>query len=255
MPMPSVDVVWKAHCRDSKVRYRLLSYLHRLASLNDDYRRRDGRPWRSLIGASPSAQPRPDIEVFDDLVSGLILISSTVALHPERLVARAEEAGLPVSAPDGDSAHRITLDEIRLRGLDFKLFDPRARCPDDDRMSFVFMDCPAHHFLDGRLVALVEKDGVVHLDAPRLRLGSYLEDWTDCLFSWIRFFMVGDFWWQRREELQGYADYREVFKQLQTRRGHAEAEDATFDAVLSTLSQHAEYSIDEVDSLAKAGKA
>ena len=83
MPTPSVDVVWKAHCRDSKVRYRLLSYLHRLASLNDDCRRGDGYPWRSLIGASPYAQPRPDIEVFDDLVSGLILISSAVALHPE----------------------------------------------------------------------------------------------------------------------------------------------------------------------------
>jgi hypothetical protein len=75
------------------------------------------------------------------------------------------------------------------------------------------------------------------------------------LFSWIRFFHVGDFWWQRREELQGYADYRGVFEQLQTVRGSVEAGDATFDAVLSTFSQHAEHGIGEVDNLAKAGKA
>ena len=127
---------------------------------------------------------------------------------------------------------------MRLRGLDFKLFDPSKRYSDDDRMSFVFMECPVHHFLDGRLVVIVKKDGEVHLGVPRLRLEPYLEDWTDCLLSWIRFFLVGDFWWQGRKELNGYADYRDVFKQLQTERGRAEAEDATFDAVLSTFSQH-----------------
>ena len=89
----------------------------------------------------------------------------------------------------------------------------------------------------------------------RASTSAYLEDWTDCLFSWIRFFLVGDFWWQRREELQGYADYRGVFEELQTERGSAEAEEATFDAVLSTFSQHAEHWIGEVQSLAKAEKA
>ena len=121
-------------------------------------------------------------------------------------------------------------------------------------MSFVFLECPEHHFLDGRLVQVTHGDKL-YLSSPSIRLCSYLEDWTDCLFAWTRFFLMGDFWWQRREELQGYADYRGVFEELQTARGSAEAEDATFDAVLSTFSQHAEHGIGEVAKLAKAGKA
>jgi hypothetical protein len=253
--MPSVDVVWKAHCRDPKVRYRLLGYLDRLARLSDGYLRRGERSWLSVVGEENHARPRPNIRAIDDVVVGPILVASTIALHPERLVARAHEAGLSVTERDSESPHRIALDEVRLRGLDFKLFDPRKLHPNDDRMSFVFMECPAHHFLDGRLVKVVERDGKVYLDAPHVRLETYLEDWTDCLFSWIRFFLVGDFWWQRREELQGYADYRGVFEELQTVRGSAEAGDATFDAVLSTFSQHAEHGIGEVDNLAKASKA
>jgi len=254
--MSSVYVLWKAHCREPNVRYRLIGYLDRLARLSDGYLRQDSRPRLGLVGEGHQAQSRPAIQIIDDLVHGPILISSTIALHPERLVARAHEAGLSVTAPDNESLHRIEIGEVRLRGLDFKLFDPRELHPNDDRMSFVFMECPAHHFLDGRLVKVIERDGKVYLDAPGVRLEIYLEDWTDCLFSWIHFFLVGDFWWRRREELQGYADYRGVFEQLQTARGSAEeAMDATFDAVLSTFSQHAEHWIGEVDSLVKGGKA
>lgn len=253
--MSSVDVLWKAHCREPNVRYRLIGYLDRLARLSDGYLRRDGRPRLGLVGEGHQARPRPAIQTIDDVVQGPILISSAIALHPERLVARAHEAGLSVTAPDSENLHRIEIGEVRLRGLDFELFDPRELHPNDDRMSFVFMECPAHHFLDGRLVKVVERGGKIYLGAPGVRLETYLEDWTDCLFSWIHFFLVGDFWWRRREELQGYADYRGVFEQLQTARGSAEATDATFDAVLSTFSQHAEHWIGEVDSLAKAGKA
>ena len=92
----------------------------------------------------------------------------------------------------------VVLDAVRLRGLSFKLFDPRGLYPNDDRMSFVFVECPEHHFLDGRLVEVAERDGKVYLSTPSIHLRSYLEDWTDCLFAWIRFFLMGDFWWQRR---------------------------------------------------------
>jgi hypothetical protein len=207
------------------------------------------------VGEGNHAPRRPDIEVIDEVVSGPVLISSAIAPHPETLVARAREAGLTVIDPVGAASHLVALDEVRLRGLGFKLFDPRALYPGADRMSFVFLECPEYHFLDGRLVHVSKKDGKVYLSEPSIRLDSYLEDWTDCLFSWIRFFLVGDFWWHRREELQGYSDYRGVFEELQTARGRADAEDATFDAVLSTFSQHAEHWIGEVQSRARAGKA
>jgi hypothetical protein len=249
--MPSVNVLWKSNCRDPQIRYRLLGYLHRLARLSDSYLRRGERPFLSLVGKEPMTPPRANIETIDKTI-GPILISSLIGPHPETLIARAGEAGLAVVEPRGEGAPLIALDEVLLRGLDFKLFDPRSLYPGDDRMSFVFLECPEHHFLDGRLVEITEKDGAIHLSSPSIHLDSYLEDWTDCLFAWIRFFLVGDFWWQRREELQGYGDYRGVFEQLQTERGSAEAEEATFEAVLSTFSQHAEHTIDQVQSLAKA---
>jgi hypothetical protein len=52
---------------------------------------------------------------------------------------------------------------------------------------------------------------------------------------------MGDLWWRRHEELHGYHDYRSVFESVQTTRGSAVAEDATFEAVISTFTQHAEH--------------
>jgi len=252
--MSSVDVVWKGHCRNLEARYRLLGYVHRLARVSDTYLRQGERPYLSLVGEGHEALPRPNIKIFDETLQGPVLVSSAIGPHPETIVARALEAGLKVIAPKNDAPQLIVLDAVRLRGLDFKLFDPRGLYPEIDRMSFVFLECPEHHFLDGRLVKVTHGDKL-YLSSPSIRLCSYLEDWTDCLFAWTRFFLMGDFWWQRREELQGYADYRGVFEELQTARGSAEAEDATFDAVLSTFSQHAEHGIGEVAKLAKAGKA
>jgi hypothetical protein len=131
-------------------------------------------------------------------------------------------------------------------------------------MSFVFLECPEHPFLDGRLVEIAtsedcEASGAaalrgadLYLCAPSVHLRYYLEDWTDCLFSWIKFFFIGDFWWHRWEEMQGYADYRQVFEDLQADRGNEAAEQAAFDAVLATFSQHAEHWIGEVEGWAKS---
>ncbi|HET7210915.1 MAG TPA: hypothetical protein VFI85_04125, partial [Methyloceanibacter sp.] len=91
----------------------------------------------------------------------------------------------------------------------------------------------------------------LYLCAPSVHLRHYLEDWTDCLFSWIKFFFIGDLWWHRREEMQGYTDYRQVFEDLMADRGAGPAEEATFDAVLATFVQHAEHWIGEVEGWAK----
>ena len=56
----------------------------------------------------------------------------------------------------------IAIDQGRLAGLDFKLFDPRGLYPGEDRMSFVFLECPELPFLDGRLVEIASIE-----DCPR----------------------------------------------------------------------------------------
>ena len=52
--------------------------------------------------------------------------------------------------------------------------------------------------------------------------------------------------------MEGYADYRQVFADLQADRGNEAAEESAFDAVLATFVQHAEHWIGEVEGWAKA---
>lgn len=267
--MPSVSIVWKGNCHDPQTRYRLLGHLHRLAAQSDEYLRLR-QPQRPRVlnvmneqrgGARKS---RPNIETVDEEAAGTILISSFVSPNQNALVANARAAGVALIEDPAGGAPLIALKEARLRGLDFKLFDPRGLYPGADRMSFVFLECPEHRFLDGRLVEIATgedcaasgndalRDADLYLCAPSVHLRYYLEDWTDCLFSWIKFFFIGDLWWHRWEEMQGYADYRQVFEDLQADRGPDNAEEAAFDAVLATFAQHAEHWIGEVEGWAKA---
>jgi hypothetical protein len=214
-------------------------------------------------GGSPRA--RANIETIDQDISGKVLLSSFVSLNPEALIADARRTGLTlVEDLNAKVPPLIAVGDARLRGLDFKLFDPRGLYPGADRMSFVFLECPDQPLLDGRLVEVATgedcvasgaetlRDADIYLCAPSIHLRYYLEDWTDCLFSWIKFFFIGDFWWYRWEEMQGYADYRQVFEDLEVDRGSEAAQEATFDAVLGTFAQHAEHWIGEVEEWAKA---
>lgn len=268
--MPSVSVVWKGNCHDQLTRYRLLGYLHRLAARSDEFWRRrqpERPPVLKVVNAEhgKATRPRANIELIDEEVSGAILVSSHISPDPERLAAAARRDGLAlIDNAEDREAPAIVLAKARLRGIDFKLFDPRGLYPGADRMSFVFVECDENPGLDGWLVERVSSEdraasAAETLDAADLQLGApsvhlryYLEDWTDCLFSWIKFFFIGDFWWHRWEEMQGYADYRHVFEDLQAARGAEAAEEAAFDAVLATFSQHAEHWIGEVEGWAKA---
>jgi hypothetical protein len=268
--MASVSVVWKGNCHDPLARYRLLGYLHRLAARSDEFwrLRQPERPHVLKVMHAENGKgtrPRANIETIDEEVSGTVLVSSLVSPNPERLASAAPAAGLAlVESPEGDNAPLIALKRARLRGIDFKLFDPRGLYPAADRMSFVFLEGEANSPLDGWLVERAAKEdcaasGVealraadLYLCAPSVHLRYYLEDWTDCLFSWIKFFFIGDLWWHRWEEMQGYADYRHVFEDLREDRGAEAAEEAAFDAVVATFSQHAEHWIGEVEGWAKA---
>jgi hypothetical protein len=268
--MPSVIVAWKGSCRDATIRTRLLGHLHRLALESDDYlrSRQPERPaFLNLVNDERTSglRARANIETIDRPIPGPVIVSSFISTSPEALVESARESGLHViDRQDASSPPLIILTEGKLVGLDFKLFDPRGIYPAEDRMSFVFLECPEHPFLDGRLVEISEiadcptgegetlPEASAYLATPSIHLRYFLEDWTDCLFSWIKFFFIGDFWWRRWVEMQGYADYRGVFKELQDARGGEEAEHASFDAVLGTFAQHAEHWIGEVEGWARS---
>ena len=266
--MPSVAVVWKGNCREPRTRYRLLGHLHRLAARSDEYLRLR-QPERPRIldimneQRGGNLRSRSNIETVDQDIAGRILISSFISPDPQALVGEARKAGLGLIEHANDLP-LLQIGKARLSGLDFKLFDPRGLYPGADRVSFVFLECPQHPFLDGSLVEIATSEDCaasgaaslsgadLYLCAPSVHLRYYLEDWTDCLFSWIKFFFIGDLWWHRWEDMAGYADYRQVFEDLATDRGSEAAEQAAFDAVLATFSQHAELWIGEVEGWAKA---
>jgi hypothetical protein len=269
--MPSVIVDWKGSCRDPLIRTRLLDYLHRLAVRSDEYLRlsQPQRPFvLKVLGEQRGAAlaQRENVEVVDQPISGRILVSNWISPNADALAASARKAGLQVSGDQTEGHFMIGIEKALLRGLDFKLFDPRGLYPGADRMSFVFLECPDYPFLDGRLVEVAHADEIeggevgktgtesLYLANPASHLRYYLEDWTDCLFSWVKFFFLGDLWWHRWEDMQGYDDYRGVFEQFQAERGREAAEEATFDAVLGTFCQHAEHWIGEVEGWAEDEK-
>jgi hypothetical protein len=253
--MSSVVVGWTGRCPDPKDRAKLVAYLQLLAEVSDSYLR-NVRPARPVAVVTPEApsktrRARANIEHVSRAISGQIVISSGIVHDQNTFLAASREANLQtIDHPEIDRASITWLKDARLSGIDFRLYDPSELHPGSDRLSFVFLETKAASFLDGRLVqvergedheAAVIREANFYLAGPKVHLPNYLEDWIDLLFSWVKYFFVGDLWWRRLEEMQGYEDYREVFSDVQRTMGREHAEQATFDAILATFTQHAEH--------------
>jgi hypothetical protein len=254
--MSSVVVGWTGRCPDPKDRARLVTHLQRLAEVSDSYLR-SRPPARSFAMFTPDApssksrRARANIEHVNRGISGRIVISSGIVQDQNAFLAAAREADLPaIDHPEIERASITWLEQARLSGIDFRLYDPNELHPGADRLSFVFLESKAAPLLDGRLVQVDRSEdhdaGIIreanfYLAGPKVYLHSYLEDWIDLLFSWVKYFFVGDLWWRRFEEMQGYEDYREVFSDVQGTLGTERAEQATFDAILATFTQHAQH--------------
>ena len=254
--MSAVVVGWTGRCPDPKDRARLIAHLERLAEASDGYLRNARHGVVVAAGGSTELRgkrqrARANIERVDGAISGRIAISSGIVPDQNAFLAAARDASLPtMEHPELDRASVTWLEGARLSGIDFRLYDPIQLHPGADRLSFVFLETIAAPFLNGRLVqvergkdhsAEVIREASFYLGGPKVHLHNYLEDWIDLLFSWVKYFFVGDLWWRRFEDMQGYEDYRAVFSDVQNTMGTERAEQATFDAVLATFTQHAEH--------------
>jgi hypothetical protein len=249
--MSSVVVGWTGQCPDPLARKRLTGHLRRLAEVSHDFLRTK-LPRRTTHGLERVR--RADVECVSQAIVGQILVSSRTAPDRESFVKAAHAAGLPAfDHAESDSASLALLDNARLSGIDFRLFDPRELYPGRDRMSFVFLETPGTPFLDGRLVQVHRSEACklyaaelirganFYLTAPAIELHAYLEDWSDLLLAWVKYFFVEDLCWRRREEMQGFEDYRDIFLDVETTLGRERAERSTFDAILATFAQQAEH--------------
>lgn len=233
----------------------MIAHLERLAEVSDSYLRyrldQVVAPLRTSQSPGRRQRTRANIERIDGPISGKIVISSGIVPDQNTFLAATREASLPTMAhPELERSSITWLKDARLSGIDFRLYDPNQLHPGADRLSFVFLETKAAPFLNGRLVqvdrgrdhdAEIIRKASFYLAGPKVHLHSYLEDWLDLLFSWVKYFFVGDLWWRRFEDMQGYEDYREVFSDVQKTMGTERAEQATFDAILATFTQHAEH--------------
>ena len=222
--MDLVRVSFTGRCREAKARLKLLTYLRRLAERSQRY---------LLAGGGESS-----IETIDRKRTGKILIADSVGADARVFIDQAKDAGLHLlSEPEIKSANFAVLPHVRLSGLGFPLFESDSGGRDQKHFSFVFLDCPGTAFLDG---ALVQISAVDRLERAEIELPSALGEWIDLLFSWVKFFHIGDFTWHRGEPLPNYAEYRAILLRLQDELGPERAEAAAFNALLATFANHAE---------------
>jgi hypothetical protein len=222
--MNLVRVSFTGRCREAKARVKLLTYLRRLAE----------RSQRYLLAAGGGAT----IEMIDRKRTGRIFVAESVAADSRVFADQATDAGIRLlSEPNVKGATFAVLPHARLSGLDFPLFEATAGQREQKRFSFVFLDAPGTAFLDGALVQIGAGD---QLERAEIELPTDLGEWIDLLFSWVKFFHIGDFAWHRGEPLPNYSEYRAILLALQDELGPDRAEAAAFNALLATFANHAE---------------
>ncbi len=222
--MDLVRVSFTGRCREASARLKLLTYLRRLAE----------RSQRYLLAAGGGSS----IEMIDRKRTGKILVADSVASDTRVFTDQANDAGISlVTGPNGKGSTFAVLPHARLSGLDFPLFESTDGQPGRRRFNFVFLDAPGTPFLDGALVQIGAGD---QLERAEIELPADLGEWIDLLFSWVKFFHIGDFAWHRGEPLPNYGEYRAILLGLQDELGPERAEAAAFNALLATFANHAE---------------
>ena len=233
--MSSVIVTWKGRCEDQKVWQDLLADFGPIA-WDNRHRWAEEQPMPRIvrqIARSRKAGPMPVyVKTFDQDVRGKIVMCSDIAEDGKAL--REELAGHGVACEDetGTSRHFLfRLQSVHLKGVEFRLFDPRELYPGEDRFSCVFLECLSMPFLDGYLVRAsgpewcrsVKKPQLAGIDwyieSPYLHLRRYYESWTVLVLSWMKFFYIPALSYVHDETLSGYDRHSRIFGMLEEKMG------------------------------------
>jgi hypothetical protein len=134
--------------------------------------------------------------------------------------------------------------ELRLHGIDFRLYDPRGLYPGADRMSFVFLESSKLPSVNG-CIALVENkeqcqvygsDAIRSADwlvsTPNIHLRYCREEWSDRLLGWLKYFYIPNLFFQRWEDMPHYEELRTLFDEQCARLGIQSTKEFAFDILL-----------------------
>jgi hypothetical protein len=271
--MGSVNVIWRGSCSDRRTQLEMRELLDLLA------RRSAGRirgpvqersAWLEMLTA-PRRERAPlldSVRLFDDEIEGRILADPFLAPEPGLLYEDAHWSKIEMVAVEQggadksevfclslDSSHAqwlLSLSRLRLFGIDFQLFDPRSLYPNSDRLSFVFLESPELPCLTGWL-AQAENQAQCHLyssevirsadwyiSTPTIHLRYYLEEWSDLLFAWVKYFFVPDLYYWRYESLPHYEEDRTLIDGICQELGADHAKYAVLDFLVDRFEREAD---------------
>jgi hypothetical protein len=228
--MPSVRVGWSGKCLIKEKQAQLTSFLSRLAARSEARLNGTAPPRPAFLQMlvdqrTQAIPPVPTIRHFDEDIEGRVLLAPNVVADEAHLVAEAKRLGLSL-VPVRPESDRLLLavDRIRVRGIDFQLFDPRNLYPGEDRVSFVFLASEAAPFLEGCLAQVTGRElcrlydspavnsADWYLSAPSIHLRYYLEEWSDYFLAWVKYFSIPDLRYWRTEDLPRYEEIRSEFE-------------------------------------------
>ncbi len=241
--MGSVIVPWKGICHDRNTQEELIGFLQQLADhsaarIGGPQPRRPAFLELMQAGQCEDSHQLDVVRFFDQEITGRIVLDPFLTLDLDRLHEETQHAKTEMVAVEADGMEKreefclslssrsaqwfLRLSRLRLYGIDFQLFDSRNLYPNSNRMSFVFLESPDLSALNG-CIAQVETQAQCHLysseairsadwyvSTPQIHLRYYLEEWSDLLLSWVKYFFISNLYYWRYEELAQYDLFRDT---------------------------------------------
>jgi len=268
--MSSITVSWKGGCHEQALQEELLACIRLLARENAERwaQPQEARPQIVELMSRHRAEGIPELPTvreFHQEITGRILVCSDVVQESELMTLRvlAAQQRLPVRPLDGklddpgpfyraEGHSLLILDKLTLRGIDFRLYDPRGLYPGTDRMSFVFLESEAIPLLLNGLIALVhDRDRCAtspnemvrsadwYIECPFVHLRYYLEEWFADFLTWVQFFFTPGLAYFHRDELCDRNEYRRALEQSSFEIGATEAKKQSFTALIRRFTTEA----------------
>jgi hypothetical protein len=231
--MPSVVVSWRGTCVDADSQEELITFLTAMAL---ESRERFARPapkrpvyLEQLIERESKGLPDgPAIIEYDGPINGNIVVDPFVTAEPLLAPDELTRLNVPwVSAGESaGGAYFFSPQTVHLRGIDFRLFDPREIYPLQDRLNFVFLRCTEVPAINGKIAQVVDhKWAQIYYNetiraadwfvaVPGIHLRYYLEEWIDQFFAWIKYFFIPDLTYWRHDDLPGYDEASALFDEM-----------------------------------------
>ena len=257
--MSSVVAAWKGRCAHPSTRDALLQAL--LGIAQDHAERWDGptpkRPAVSdkMAGLRAEGLPEePRLRHWDREISGRILLRSDVARDQAAFAEALRQAGLPAMTSPHNARRfmHVRMERLRVKGFDFRFYDPRALYPAEDRFSCVFLQCEAFPYLDGLMANVSGPDRCArmtfddsqgiewYIECPFLHLRYFLEDWNIMLLSWMKYFFVPDLYYWQHDHLAGHEPHQTAFDAAVARLGRDDACSRVFDRIRAEFAAEVE---------------